>query len=478
MSSTACGFATVRMATDRSARATRSPVSLLLVDPPVLDATRAADVHVYLFAVDEAGAPRRTGTPTFSPGVGTVSGIETVARGVWRGRWRVPAGEASAVGVEAAFGPEPGVGASLARSPGDPASIEVAQDAQHGAGGDGALGSVVVRVLDSRANLTDAVLLLESEEALFQGPVRIERGVYRASFEMRPGVRRGTGLVTARVGDLAATISLSVAPAAAAVVRVTPPGPIPSDRASRAQFEVVVTDAGGNPAPEVPVGTGGRGTFGEAFPIEPGRWVLPYRSPRVLSDTTERVVVTAGSASTELDLEIVADRAPVSLGLKGGVALSGGRLAVAAGGELAVWALIGDAQLGLVLGVDWWMLSQGTTVTVGGVDTRLDATQSYVPVLLSLAWRVPVGGSWLVWATAGGGGAWVQNQTQLGAQPKVLESGFAPAASGSLSVGPHLGPGAAFLEVRGTWVGDARLSTLSGSSFTILGLLGFRFDVG
>ncbi len=124
------------------------------------------------------------------------------------------------------------------------------------------------------------------------------------------------------------------------------------------------------------------------------------------------------------------------------------------------------------------MLSESSTVTIGGVESSYEATQNYVPVLLSLAWRAPIGERWMFWATGGGGGAWVQNQAQAGAQAQVLETGFAPAASGSLSVGPHLGPGSLFLEVRGTWIGDPKLSTLSGSSFTLFGLLGYRFDVG
>jgi hypothetical protein len=72
----------------------------------------------------------------------------------------------------------------------------------------------------------------------------------------------------------------------------------------------------------------------------------------------------------------------------------------------------------------------------------------------------------------------VSNRARLGGQPEVSESAFAPAASGSLAAGPRLGPGALFLEARATWIGDAKLSTLSGSSITFLGLLGYRFDVG
>ena len=433
---------------------------------------------MYVFAVDGLGVPRRGSPPQIRPGVGTVTGIETISSGVWRGRWRVPAGEASAVGVEAAFGPERGVTAALGRTPGEPLAIEITQDHPGGAGAGGALGAVLVRVRDSTGNLTDGNLVLESDEVVLGTPVQLERGVYRVPLEVRPGTRGGVAVLTARAGRAIGTTTLSIAPPAAAVVRVTPPGPIRSDRSSRVQLEVVVTDAAGNPAMDAPVGTGGTGQFGEPFLVEPGRWALPYRPPRVLSDRTERVVVTAGAASTALDLSIVATQSPVSIGLKGGVALTGGLLGPAAGGEIGVWTMLGETQFGLVLDVEWWMLSETTTVTLGGAPASFESTRSHVPVLLAVAWRTQLGDSWLVWVTAGGGGSWVQNRSQLSGQTAVSENGFAPAASGSVSTGPHLGPGSPFLEVRATWIGDPGLSTLSGSSFTFLGLLGYRFDVG
>jgi hypothetical protein len=475
---TVCGFSAVRIATNGLAPARGQPVSVLLVEPPSLPADRGGDALVYVVAVDGLGVPRRGSAPTLRPGVGSMTDIEMISRGVWRGRWHVPAGEARAAALEAAFGSEPRVTASLARTPGEAASIEITPDRPGAPGGGESFSAVIARILDSTGNPTESSLVLESQEALLQEPVRLERGVYRAQMEVRPGTRGGSALITARAGRLIATAAIPIAPRVAAVIRVTPPGPIRPDDSSQAVLEVVVTDAAGNPVADAPVGSGGAGTFGEPFFIEPGRWALPYRAPRVLANTTEHLTVTAGAASTGVEVRIVSGWAPVSLGLKGGVALSGGLLGPAAGGEIGVWALIGEAQFGLVLGADWWMLSERSTATAGGVASSYQATQNYIPILLSLAWRASLGRSWLLWATVGGGGALVSNQVQVGAQVPVSESGFAPAASGSLSTGPQLGPGYPFLEARATWIGDPSLSTLSGSSIIFLGLLGYRFDVG
>ncbi len=178
-----------------------------------------------------------------------------------------------------------------------------------------------------------------------------------------------------------------------------------------------------------------------------------------------------------MSLELIAGNSPFSLALKAGMTLGGGSFGPAVGGEAAAW-LLGAVQLGLVLDVGWWTLSSTSDATVGGASVTYEATRSYLPMMLSLAWRTSLGDDWTLWATAGGGGSLVANRVELGGQPAVSESGFAPAATGSLSAGPRLGPGRLFLEARATWIGDPKLSTLSGSGFTYFGLLGYRFDVG
>ena len=368
----------------------------------------------------------------------------------------MPAGEATAAAVTAAFGLEPSAATSLARKPGTPQAIEITQDAA-AVGAAGSRTSVVVRIRDSAGNLTDEALVLESDVAQFDAPVRLERGVYQVPVVIPPGTRDTAILITARADRAVSTASLAVAPSAAAQVRVSPHEPIVADGSSQGRFEVLeveVVDAFGKPVDDVPAGSGGRGEFRPALPISPGHWALPYRPPRVSEDTTEQVVITAGPATTKVELVLRARRLSVSLGLKGGVGFVGGGVGPAAGVEAGLWRFFGRTQLGLVLDVDWWMISRTSTATVGGVESSFDSTQSYLPFLLSVGWRTPFAERWMVWATAGGGGALVSNQSQLAGQPSVSESGFAPAASGSLSLGPRLGPGWLFLEARATWIGD------------------------
>jgi hypothetical protein len=480
LGASACGFTVIRVASSAIVPPAATPVTLVMVEPSSSSADRDGEVLVYVFSIDYRGLPRRDGAPALRPSVGSVARVESIAPGVWRGRWTVPAGEASASSIEAAFGSESPATASLARPPGAPATIELTQETPGPAGG-GTPSAAVARIRDSSGNLTDAPLEWTSDFAQLGEPTRVERGVFRVPLVVPPGTAEGSVVVTARADRAVATTSFPVAPSAAAAVRVTPPGRMLAGGSAKGRFEVlevIVVDAAGKPVNDVPVGSGGRGEFREALPVGPGHWALPYRPPRISEDTTETVTVKAGTASTTVALELQSRRLSVSLGLKGGLAVAGGGVGPSAGAEAGLWTFLGRTQLGLLLDVGWWSLSKNGTATVGGSPSDFESTQSYVPFLLSIGWQTSFADRWKLRATLGGGGAVVSNSSQLGGQPKVSESGFSPAVSGSVSAGPRLGPGVLFLEVRATWIGDPHLSTLSGSSTTFLGLLGYRIDVG
>lgn len=479
VSRSSCGFLVLRTATTPDAVRSARPVTLLVVEPATAPADRDNEASVYVFAIDEKGTPRRGSAPAFRPGAGSITRVEPLGPGVWRGRWNVPAGETRLATIEVGFGSEPPVSSSLARSAGLPATIEIGGDPSSPALGPGTPSAVIVRIRDAVGNLTDGALQLESDVAALEEPVRLERGIYRAPVEVPPTTRQSSIVITATAGRAVASTTLQLAPRAAAKITVVPHEPIRAGGSDSGKLEVLavaVVDARGNPASDIPVGSAERGEVWEALAVSPGHWALPYRPPRISEDTVDAVVIRAGNVSTKVDLELLGSRLSVSLGLKAGAAV-GGRVGPAVGVETGVWTRFGHTQLGLVLEVSWWTLSQSSTATVGGAASSYKATQNYFPLLLSLAWRTPFAGRWMFWASTGGGGCVVTNSAQLEGQPAVNESSFTPAATISLSSGPRLGPGFLFLEARATWIGDPKLSTLSGSSTTFLGLLGYRFDV-
>ncbi len=479
VSQRACGFSVVRVAAASDAAVPAHPATVAVVEPAAAPAEREAEVMVYVFAVDARGAARRGSAPTFRPAAGVITRVDPLGPGVWRGRWSVPSGDARASAVEVAFGSESPVSGSLARTAGTPASIEITPDPDRPTVVTGTPTSVTVRLRDSVGNPTDAALQVESDVGTIDEPVRLEPGVYRVPITAPPGTLQSSMTLTVIAGRAVASATLPVTPATAAKITIEPHAPISADEHAPGELVVLaveVVDAFGNPASDVPVGSAERGEFREAMAVRPGRWALPYLPPRLSEDTVDPVVIRAGATSTTLNLELLAKRLFFSLGLKAAVAV-GGSVGPAVGVEGGVWRRFGRTQLGLVLDVSWWTLSQSNSTTIGGAAATYDATQNHLPFLLSLAWRLPFAGHWMLWASTGAGGSLVSNSARLEGQPSVNESGLAPAATLSISAGPRLGPGALFLELRVTWIGDPGLSTLSGSSTTFLGLLGYRFDV-
>lgn len=474
---TVCGYAVVPSSAAASIGPVASAPMLVMVEPPAATAERDATVLVYVFAIDENGVLRRDRAPDFRPTTGTVSAVEAMGPGVWRARWKLPPGPAMAAGVTASFGAESAGMASLTRNPGPPAAIVIAPDEAAGGGGAGPSG-ILVSVRDAAGNYTDGTVELESDVGEVSEPQRVERGVYRANVTAPPGTRADAVVVIARAGRAVATTTLAVAPSAAAFVKVATPAPVRADGENRTSLDVVVTDAYGSPVDEAPEGHAARGDFGKPFNLAPGQWVLPYRPPRVTEDGTEEVEVRVGGASAKVSVELLAPRMVLALGAKGGMAYGGEKVGVSAGVDAALWWLVGGSHLGLVLDVGWWMRSSNASASVPGQATlAVDDVQNFLPILLSFGWRTPLGAGWMLWLTAGGGGAWVADRSTVTGQPTVDVSGFAPAASASAGVGPAVGPGNLFLEARVTWVGDPNLPTMSGSSVNLLGLVGYRFDV-
>jgi hypothetical protein len=97
-------------------------------------------------------------------------------------------------------------------------------------------------------------------------------------------------------------------------------------------------------------------------------------------------------------------------------------------------------------------------------------------VTAALAWSHLLGSRLNTMVGAGAGAALVVTSERLAGQPAVDEAGWAPAATLSAGLGYRAGRGLAFLEARGAWIGDAGLSTLSGSTRALLLVAGYRYD--
>jgi hypothetical protein len=185
-------------------------------------------------------------------------------------------------------------------------------------------------------------------------------------------------------------------------------------------------------------------------------------------------VAHAGSVSGQRALLLVVPVNRFAVGPKVGVAFQSGGSSLTSGAEASAWTLMGRQQLGLALDASYWSLkSSGTLAGLGGA--RYSNERSYFPVVLSAAWRRPMRGSMMTWASIGGGAARVSATNRLSTQQAVVDSAWVPAASGAVSLGLWAWNGFSFAELRGTWTGDPGLPTLRGSLFSVLLQLGYRF---
>jgi hypothetical protein len=473
-----CGWTVLRSA-DAKGQEARGAATLVVVDPASSRADREEEVAVYVFAVDESGAPRKGAPPLVTASLGAAGRAETLSPGAWRATWRLPAGEVGPAAIAAQFAGEPPVSAALERRAGPPAELVVEFDRPRTAPGNPSPVMIGVRVRDALGNPTDGPIEVESDVGEVGMPERVEPGLYRVPL-LVPSSLRGSRavLVVAKAEGLSATGSLAIGPDPTATIHVVPPGPVVADGANVAQIEVVVTDVFGNPAEEIPEGEASPGDFASASRLGPGRWVMPYRPGRVLTDTRGTLTVKAGGAVEKVPVDLIASRISFAVGPKVGLALGGGGAGFAVGAEASAWTQVGRTQLGLVLDASWWSLSANQTLDVGGAPTAYASTQSWVPFILSASWRVALGRRTMLWTSLGGGVAWVSNQSQIEGQPEVSETGLAPALSAAVSLGFYVWSGFPFLELRATWVGDPNMTTMTGSLVPVLLLVGYRFDAG
>lgn len=469
-----CGMGTVRIAgAEPQADPPARPAIAVVFLPQFVEADQDAKVLAYLFAADDDGNPSAGAPPALEVGLGEVAAAEPMGRGVWRARWHVPPRTTPGAALKVSF---EGGAAAMATLTGVLASLEVMLTPGRVVPGNPEPVAITVRAWDATHGPTDANLSVSSEAGDLGELVRVERGVYRSRLTMPAGLK-GSGVINvqARAGPIVGEAPLSFAPGAPAVVVVGGPDSVPGDGSGTRLLSVDVADDRGNPVDDVqPTVEAHNATVGVPSRVGPGSWMVPYRPRRVSSEVDDLVVAHAGSVSGQRALLLVVPVNRFAVGPKVGVAFQSGGSSLAAGAEASAWTLMGRQQLGLALDASYWSLkSSGTLAGLGGA--RYSNERSYFPVVLSAAWRRPMRGSMMTWASIGGGAARVSATNRLSTQQAVVDSAWVPAASGAVSLGLWAWNGFSFAELRGTWTGDPGLPTLRGSLFSVLLQLGYRF---
>ncbi len=466
----ACGLTVVRLADGPPAGPALPPPVAVLLQPAPAREGGDVEVRAWIFAVDEAGAPRGGAPPALKVGAGTITAAEPACPGAWSARWRLPAARAAGEPLTATF---PGGAAATARLTLRLASLDVALDPPRLARS--AYEPVVVRVRgwDDLRRPVDAEVIVTSSAGTVSRPRRLEQGAWQAGLTVRPGAHGGgPATVRARAGDVEAKAELAFGPGAPASLRIEGPDALVCDGTS-SMLVVSVADAQGNPVDDAePALEAGQAELGVPHHAAPGQWWISYRPRCAATAGSDLVVARAGGMTTQRAIRLAAPASGLGIGAKAGLALQGAGVGPSIGAEVAAWTRLGGQQVGLALEVARWSVtSRGA---IDGLGDYADE-RTYLPVLLSAAWQRPLGARLQLSAGAGGGAAQVATRNRLAAQPAVTAAGWAPAASGALALGRWAAHGVAFAELRATWIGDPGLPTLRGALTSFQLLAGYRF---
>jgi len=478
LESDACGFVAVRVKGRSEARAA-GPVALLL-RPTVAPADQEAEILVVMFALDESGRAWTGTAPSLAVSNGTISKPESAGSGAWRARWRVVPQEGKAASVAASLAEGATFTAALERAAGPVAALKIEFDRPTAAPGDPRPVAVTVVARDAAGNPTDAEVSVESDLGGLGDLVRVEQGVYRAPLQVASALRGERAItVDARSGTITDQAVLALGAGPSEAIAIAAPESVPADGKAVRQISVEVQDAFGNPVEEEKITCeSSLAELGAPVRVAPGRWLFSYRAQRSQQDLDDVLTVHAGGITATRAIALVAPVPRFSFAPKIGAVLQTGTVALAVSGDAAVWTRIGSQQFGLSLDVSWWGLSNsGQTVVSSGTFGYTDK-RNYLPVIANVAYRRPIASSGMLWATLGGGAAWVQASSSLSGQPTISQSGWAPAASGSVSYGMHLWEGFPFAELRVAWVGSPNLANLTGSVIPVFLFVGYRFDAG
>ncbi len=374
-------------------------------------------------------------------------------------------------------------GASLPQAKGSgpgPAAVEVTQielafDALEGKAGGQV--EVTARLRDSAGRARDGQLKMDVDAGTVGKPVRVSSGVYtaRVTVPNTLGGRRSL-LVVAGAGQAAASATLPLVSGPAASLKVEPPQNLTADGANHPLW-IGVTDAHGNPSAERPRVRAEHGSLGEPQPIGLGEWMVDYYPPRRSSGGEEQVHVRAGSAVAVQPVRLAPVAAILTVAPKAGVVFGiAGGPTFALGAEAGAWTVVGPADLGLVLAVDWWAAKDTNGIQAPGGTIDLESRHMWFPVTLSLASRHPLGARGTATFSLGGGAALVTSRAELPGQPKITESAWAPTAMAGAGISWRTRFGSPFAEVRGGWLGDPGLDTLRDSAWPVMLFVGSRFD--
>jgi hypothetical protein len=449
----------------------------VVLQRPSVRADRPESLRLFAFAVAADGGPERA-IPRLDVSRGALAPLPSPGPGIAAALWTLPAGAAGEALAGAELNGDSGtrVERALRIEPGPPARVELRTDRASCAAGEPDL-AVEIEAADAAGNPVTAAPALRASLGAATVPVRTPTGTFAARVAL-PGRLDGAReltLVAEAEGGLSAQAKVALAPAPPSTLRLLPArADLLADGRSALALGLHLEDRFGNRVEARDLPLVARASAGEVRP----RWaegLVEYRAPRRSEPALAAVEVEVAGAG-------LAARADLALW----PALRSLRLAPAAGiatdvrsfgapwlGLQAAWRFpLGRGALAAGAEASW--LRRTRSENVGGAAVQ--GTQELFSGDAAAGYFHPLSPRWQLTIQAGIGATQVASAVRLGDQPTVRERAAAPNAFAGLWVGPRVGPGGPFAEVRAWLFGDAKLSSVSGGLFAVSWSLGWSYE--
>jgi hypothetical protein len=441
-------------------------------------ADESATIHVRAFAVTPEGTPRRRARVELEVSSGQLTPARELEAGVFGASWKLPVGAAGSATVEARLAGEDQFAsqATVRREAAQARKMTLDVDRPRVAAGDGSF-DFTLTFLDAAGNPVDASPNVTLSAGAFLGWTRGMPGRWRGHVAVPERLNGNSKLVIdVTAGDLEARREVSLEPGPTADVAVS--SGAARGKGSPLTLSIATVDRFGNPTDDAPPQTtAALGTLDAPVHQGVGLYQVTYHPPAKTDAPSDEVTIRAGRVETVTRVRFYGSLVSLlTLGLKGGAARRSGKIGPVAGVEASLWTRIGGNRLGLVVDGSWFNFSQHLTVGDAAGPLGLDTGASYLAFTAAPTWRQPIGRRVMLWASVGGGLVRVASSSKLAGQPSIDESAWVPAGTAALSVGLKALRGYPFLELRGTLVGNPKLSSLVGSFTPVFLQLGYRFD--
>lgn len=447
----------------------------LALERPSVRADRTESLRIFAFAAAANGGAERS-APRLAVDRGALEPLPPPGPGVAAAVWTLPPGAAGEVLARAELngGSPSRAERPLRVEPGPPARIALRTESTSHTAGEADL-AVEIEVVDAAGNPVREPPQLRASAGAATAPVRTPEGAFaaRVALPSRLSSARELTLVADAGGGLSARVAVALAPARPFTLRLDPArAELVADGRAALPLKLRVEDRFGNAIEAKGLSLVARATAGEVR----ARWaegIVEYLAARGLAPGSAAVEVAGEGLAARADVDLYPAVRSLRLAPAAGVATDARSFGAPWLGAQAAWRFpMRRGAIAAGAEVSW--LRRARSEEIGGA--RVDGAQELLSGDLAVGWLIPMSPRWQLSVQAGAGATQVASAVRLGSQPTVRERAAVANGFAGIWVGPRVGPGGPFAEVRAWLFGAPPLTSVRGGLFAVSWAIGWSYE--